>query len=801
MKKIRPVYVVLSILVLLLILFVIAKSRISKKSLPDYNENIQLTDIKQPVKVYRDSFAVPHIYASNEHDLYTAAGYLMAQDRLWQMDLMRRATTGNLAEIFGKSFISTDKLMRSLKITEKSQIVLEHSSQKVTTALKAFASGVNQYISNTQDQLPPEFTLLNYQPKKWKPIHSINLIGYMAWDLTMPWSYEITMHKLQSRLNQQHFQTLIPDVSSQKTPIYPNYQSDTLIKKMKDHLLTEKKKLENLGLKVFSGSNNWAVSGEKSTTGLPILANDMHLGLFTPGIWYQMHMNVPEKLHVTGVALPGQPFVISGHNDSIAWGMTNVMLDDMDFYKETIHKKDSGKYLLDGNWKDIKIEQEHIPVKDSDTITKIIKYTHRGPIISSSKGLDQSISMRWIGNEYSNELRSVYLLNHASNWKEFKNAVKTFISVSQNIVYADIQNNIGLYCCAGVPIREGNGLSVYPGDTTRYDWQGFIPFEQLPHSFNPESGIVSSANNKTVDETYPYYISHWFDLPSRIRRIRGLLKKKPQLSVEDFKRIQTDQHSEMVNRLKPQFLERLKTGNNSFSENEQLALKKLEAWDSRYEKTSTAALIFETLYIEFSRSLTKDEIGDTLFGEFLKRDILVRNLINRELKAKRTPWTDDKATPDKQESQADLMKASFHETIQKLEKKLGPDMEQWTWGKLHTLTLQHPLSEKKVLDKAFNLNRGPFSVGGSYHTVCPYSYPLNKPYKVNHGASHRQIYSLANWDHSWSVIPTGNSGIPASKHYCDQTELYIHKKYHKDVFSRKAANKYQKYHMEFIPKK
>ena len=724
----------------------------------------------------------------------------MAQDRLWQMDLLRRATTGNLSEIFGADFIDTDVLMRSLRITEKSRNVLNNTPEEVKTALEGFSSGVNQYIQNNKNQLPPEFNILRYKPELWKPIHSINLIGYMAWDLTMPWSYEITLHKLRAKVDRIKAQSLIPDISKQKSYVFPNYETDTIVEKMINNLLAQDQKLEKLGLKVFSGSNNWAVSGKKSATGKPLLANDMHLGLFAPGLWQQMHMVVEGKLNVTGVVIPGQPFVISGHNDSIAWGLTNVMLDDMDFYKETIHPEDSGKYRLNGKWKNLKTETEQIPLKSGDTANRTIKYTHRGPIISKQKDIrNKAVSMRWIGNEYSNELRSIYLLNHAANWKEFKEAVKTFISISQNIVYADVQGNIGLYCCAGIPIREGNGIFIYPGDTTRYDWKGFVPFNQLPHTYNPESGFVASANNKTVDDDYPYYISHWFDLPSRINRIRSLLSEKDKLTATDFKRIQTDQTSKMAKRLKPKIINILENSSVSFSEIEKQALNKLKKWNADYSVNSSAALIFENFYIEFAKSLTQDELGDSLTDKFLNRDILVRNLVNKIFKEEDNKWVDNTSTKEK-ESLNDLVKNSFQNTVKKLKKEAGKDIEQWKWGKHHTLKLNHPLGEKKILDKIFNLNKGPFKVGGSYHTVCPYSYSLDKPYESDHGASHRQIYNLADWDQSWSVIPTGNSGIPASSHYCDQTELYINKKYHKDYFSREKAQEHSKYKMTFIKK-
>ena len=797
MKKIGRIgLIVVILLAVILILGSFLLNRIKNKGLPDYSQDLQLSHIEKPVQVFRDSFAIPHVYAKSEKDLYTAVGYLMAQDRLWQMDLLRRATTGKLSEIFGEGFIETDVMLRSLRIPQKSKLVLENTSAEVHTALEAYAKGVNQYIKENKQSLPPEFTVLQYKPEPWKPVHSVNLIGYMAWDLTMPWGYEMALYKMHS----EKYKTLVPELSKQKTYVYPDFSEDTIVNSMLKNLYSMNGNLRKLGLEVFTGSNNWAVSGKKSTTGKPILANDMHLGLSSPGIWYQMHHVVEDGINVTGVVLPGQPFVISGHNDTVAWGMTNVMLDDMDFYRETIHHKDSSKYKLNGKWKEMTVDHEKILVKGGDTVERTIRYTHRGPIISNFKNLkDKEVSMRWIGNEYSNELRTVYLLNHAANWGEFKHAVKTFISISQNIVYADVNGNIGLYCCAGVPLREGNGISVYPGDTTQFDWQGLVPFEHLPHSYNPESGFVASANNRTVGEDYPYYISHWFDLPARINRIRELLQEKDKLSINDFKSIQTDQTSDMAGRIRPTLVKALESSASELNDLEKEGLNRLKEWDASYDKNSTPALIFERFYINLAENLVKDELGDSLTRIFMGKRILVRNLVDQALED-RINWIENIKTPGKEETLDQLIELSYKEAISRLQNTAGEDINTWKWGDHHTLTLKHPLSEKQVLNKLFNLNKGPYPVGGSYHTVCPYSYSYNRPYVADHGASHRHIYSLENWNDSWTVIPTGTSGIPESEHYCDQTEMYIAKKYHRDYTDKERIEKQARYKMTFTKK-
>lgn len=785
------------IVIVLIIIGGILTNRISTKAIPDYNKNIEISAIDNNINVYRDSLAIPHLFAKNEKDLYTAVGYTMAQDRLWQMDLLRRGITGQLSEIFGEDLLQTDILMRSLRVQKKSREVLKNTPPEIIQALEAFSKGVNQYIEHNRDKLPPEFSILQYEPKPWKPIHSVNLIGYMAWDLTMPWSYEIALYKLKNKLSAEKYQALIPDIERQETYVYPNAQEDSLLTSIAEYVGKQNNKLANLGLEVFTGSNNWAVSGEKTTSGKPLLANDMHLGLFSPGIWYQMHHSVENGLNVKGLVLPGQPFVIVGHNDTIAWGMTNVMLDDMDFYKETIHPDDSGKYRLNGQWENFDIVTENIPVKGKDTVRREIRYNHRGPIISKNKDIqNETISMRWIGNEYSNELRSVYMLNHAGSWEDFKDAVKTFSAISQNIVYADINNNIGLYCCAGIPIREGNGVSLYPGDTTQYDWKGFVPFEELPHTYNPPEGIVASANNRTAGKDYPYYISHWFDLPSRINRIRELLQSNEKHTVKDFMNIQTDSKSNMANRINPIILGYLEKTKADFSEIEIEGLEILKSWEGEYTKNSSAALIFEEFYINFAKKLVKKELGDSLTELFMGKRIMVRNLVDRVLEEK-PKWINN---DNRQKILKDKIKTAYQTAIKELSDKNGTNPKKWNWGTHHTLTLNHPLSEKKILDKIFKLNRGPYQAGGSYHTVAASSYSYNKPYEVDHGASHRHIFNTADWDESVSVIPTGTSGIPKSEHYCDQTVKYINNQYYPNIISKDSVTARARYKMTFVKK-
>jgi penicillin amidase len=793
MKLFKRILLIIGLLIVLaLIVGYFFLNHVKTAALPDYTKDVQIPGLTEEVTILRDSFAIPHIYAENEADLYRAVGFAMAQDRLWQMDLLRRVTKGRLSEILGEDQLNTDLLMRALRIQEKSEKVLAQSSPEIIAALESFSAGVNFYMENYP--LPPEYRILNYKPEPWQPVHSINLIGYMSWDLTSGWSTEILLHNLAQKISSEHIMHLIPDLKNHPTPVF---HQDVPAIVPSEIILSANTELQKLGVEIFSGSNNWAVSGKKSRTGKPLLANDMHLGLLAPGIWYQMHQVVEGTLNVTGVVLPGQPFVIGGHNDSIAWGITNVTVDDLDYYAETLNE-DSTKYLLDSEWKNLIIKEEIIKTKEGQEIRETLKFTHRGPIVNRfNRPNETAISIRWIGNEMSDEIRSVYLLNRARNWEDFRDAVKSFKSVSQNFVYADAAGNIGMQSAAGVPIREGSGIEIYPGNTSRYDWTGLVPFEELPYEFNPERGYVSSANNKTAPDDYPYYIGSLFSMPDRIDRIREMLEETDRHSTETFAQMHSDYKSKKAEKFTPLFVEAIETATD-WNETRQEALNKLRNWNFVLSRESQAASIFEILYRKTAENLIKDDLPDSRIRPLMGHRILIENLMETLLNAENSPWVDDQNTPEV-ETWNDIVIRAFHETVNDLMQELGPDVESWNWEKLHTFTMSHPLSAVKVLDKAFKLNRGPFGVPGSYHTVTPFSYSYNNLYHTNHGASQRHIFDPANWDASKTVIPTGTSGIPASKFYLNQTEMYLKNRYHPDPFSWVEVLKQTQFRMKLTP--
>jgi penicillin amidase len=795
MKALR--IILLSLLTLIIIVVtagIILITGIKRGAFPQYKGEIKLAGLSSSVTVFRDGRGMPHIYAANEHDLYFAVGYVMAQERLWQMDLIRRATTGRLSEIFGKEYVQTDLFLRSLDMTTKSRMLLGTEDPALLECLQTYADGVNAYIAVRGEKLPAEFRILGYKPDPWKLEDEANIIGYMGWDLASGnLTTDIFNYRLINKMGADKAAELIPDWKADTTSVYPGFSIEE--NKLNEALkfIGSMDKLKALGIASFSGSNNWAVSGRRTETGKPIFSNDMHLSLTSPGIWIQMHQVIPGKLNVTGVAVPGEPFIVAGHNERIAWGMTNLMVDDIDLFSEKINPGNNNQYSFNGEWKDMEVRKEIIKIKGGASDTSLIKFTHRGAVISDFRNIsDAVLSMRWSGYDMSNEMKAVYLLDRSQNWENFRSALTYFRSVSQNFAYADVDGNIGLNTGGGIPIRKGYGSMIRKGETDEFDWKGYVPFDQLPFSFNPVNGYISSANNKTVSNDYPYYISFRFALPYRINRIREMLNEKETYGINDFKRMVTDQHSDYAALLTPYIL-KLKSRLPEMNPVETSAFGVFPQWDYDMNKEMVAPAVFEYFRISLAKDLLGDELGE-LFGQM--PGVLKDYYIYRILETGPDRWVDDINTPQT-ETLNDIILKSFKEGVKTLSDKYGTDVNKWTWGSIHKISLDHPLSSVKILDRIFKLNSPKVGIGGSNHTVCPYTY--NEKFSVTDGASERHIFNIANWDESYTVIPTGESGIPGSEFYLSQTRTYLDGGFYKDAFSDEAVRAAAKYTLKLVP--
>jgi len=789
MKTLKTIlFSLLALLLIAIVTGLVIVSGIKRGGLPSYSGEIVIPGLGSDVSVFRDNRGMPHIYAANEHDLYFATGYVMAQERLWQMDLIRRATTGRLSEIFGESYINTDLFLRSLNMTAKSKMLISGADSSMVECMVAFADGVNANIFAEGKKFPPEFRILGYKPDSWKLEDIANIIGYMGWDLASGnLTADIFNYRLFKKLGVEKASSLIPDNKAVELTAFPGFKlSDDALDNARE-FISSTDKLQALGIVSFTGSNNWAVSGERSETGKPILSNDMHLGLNSPGIWIQIHQVIPGKLNVTGVAVPGEPFIIAGHNENIAWGMTNLMVDDIDLFEEKINPDNPDQYFFNNEWNNISERKEIIKSKGGKVDTLNIRFTHRGPIVSGFRNVtDAALSMRWSGYDQSDEIFAVYKINRAKDWQEFRAAISFFRSISQNFVYADIEGNIGLNTGGGIPVRKGYGSIIRNGETAEFDWKGYVPFDQLPTIYNPENGYVASANNKTVSDDYPYYISFRFYPPYRIGRIKQMLDQKEKFGTEDFKTMVMDQHSAYAALLTP-FILKLKEKQTELNSTEKDAINLLSDWDYDMNANLAAPAIFEYFRKSFSKNLLGDEMGD-LFSQL--PGSINDYYIYRILQTAPDEWVDDINTPQK-ESLDDIIEKSFRNCVSDISGEYGSDINKWRWGSIHKIILEHPMGKVKILDKVFGLNSREYEVGGSNHTVCPYTY--TEGFKVTDGASERHIFNTADWDESFTVIPSGTSGVPASEFYLSQTSTYMNGEFYKDYFSEKAVKAAAKY--------
>jgi len=794
MKILKVTLIVLAAIIgAVLLAGMIIVPSLRRSGLPELNGEKAIAGLTADVRVIRDERGVPHIYASNEHDLYFMTGYITAQERLWQMDMVRHATQGRLSELFKKDMTETDHFLRALGMSEKSQLVLEKEDPAILEALEAYTDGVNRWIEETGKKLPPEFRVLGYQPEPWTLTDITNIIGFIGWDLASSnLSDEINNYRLGRKLGPEKASELIADWKHVDEVVFPGFELD---EKLLEDALTaigSLKEMEELGIVSLSGSNNWAVTGGMSETGKPILSNDMHLVLIVPGFGKEVHQVIPDRIEVTGVLFPGEPFIIAGHNERIAWGMTNLSVDDIDLFVETVDST-GNNYLYNGEWLPFRTRGETIRITADSSQTRTILYTHHGPVISGMRGIDDEVlTMCWTGFDYSDEIRGVYLLNRAGSWDEFRTALSHFRSISQNFAYADVEGNIGLQTGGGIPVRKGTGLLPRRGDTDEYEWNGYVPFELLPTSYNPDNGFVSSANQRTVTGNYPFYISGEFSMPYRILRIREMAAEKEILGIDDFKRMITDNHSAYAAMMTPVILKAAETISDPGAD-VKAAIEELEEWDYAMDGSLVAPTLFEFIRIELARHIMSDELGE-LYGSPNGRqhDFYIYRMVNEGP----DEWVDN-TTTEAVETMDEIIALSIASAVDTLTARYGEFGERWQWSNIHTLTLEHPMGGVKILDRLLGLNSETYGVGGSYHTVEPYSFREN--FRANHGASERHIFNTADWDKSLTVIPTGTSGIPGSPFYLSQTETYVNNGFYSEPFTEQAVEAAKKYEMIFRP--
>jgi penicillin amidase len=774
------------------------------RSQPQVKGEIRLRGISSEIRIIRDSYGVPHIFAANEEDLMFAAGFVQAQDRLWQMDLLRRVSEGRLSEIFGSVTLQADKSLRSIGFTRVAQAITDSMDASTRNLLQRYADGVNAFIRENRDNYPIEFVLLDFSPKDWRVEHSVAVSRVMAWQLSMGWYVDVAYDKILDSVSYQKLQDIFPRYPENAPVVVkehpPGYRTDTNKTAIKSFGQTEftrrttgagnllndfvssnlmvKEIIGNRGFAI--GSNNWVVSGSKSESGKPLLANDPHLGHGVPSTWYEMQLS-GGGWDVTGFALPGSPFIVIGNNRAIAWGVTAVMTDDADFYKERINDT---AYYLDGQWTKLKWIREEIAIKDSLPVIFDIPFTHRGPIVNSmydlAQGQTTAVSARWLGHEPSGEVTAFRKLNQAKNWEDFRSALRSFKVPGLNVVYADVEGHIGYQCMSGIPIRKsGNGISVLDGTNSQNDWSGEVPFESLPFSYDPPENYLASANNKIVGEWFPFFVTNYWEHPSRIERIDQFLQSKNKFSIHDFKNLQNDLYSFHAAEVVPFILEAC--AKDSFFS--YLSVKEapnypyhesylfLKHWDLNMNTDSRGAAIFNVFFQHLLNHLYKDEMGETIFESFIKLSNIPARITTQLLNNRSSSWWDNIRTVET-EDRDQIIRFALKDAVDFLKERLGKEPGGWTWGKLHSVTFEHPIGKQKPLNYLFNV--GPYKIGGNTTTVNNTEYHYSDTqFRVLLGPSMRRLIDMNDPAHPLTVLTLGQSGQPYNEHYLDQTHLWL----------------------------
>ena len=786
-----------------------------RRALPQIDGTVQLPGLSAPVTIIRDKSGVPHIYAANVHDLFVGQGYVQAQDRLWEMALQRFGVSGRTSELSASAGnITQDKFVRTLGWRRAAQADYDILTDEEKMILQAYSDGVNTFITSHENNLPPEFAIVglfsgkgfNFKPEPWQPIDTLQWAKAMAWSLGGNWEVEV----YRARLAQQFGAEKADAMYAQLSPPY-DFQDKPVI--VPEQLSYQNVPLEAvLGLRKLDtliglrgsdvGSNNWVISGSRTTTGQPLLANDPHLAIQMPSIWYfnALHcqpVGTECPYDVIGASFVGMPGVVIGHNARIAWGVTNVGPDVQDLFLE---KVDGNQYEYKGQKLDLAIAPETMTIKgklpadykpsinetdtydeksNTTTIVLNIRSTLHGPLISdvdsdtAQAGGDLSVAFAWTAiNGAEGTFASFAGLDRAQNWDDFRAALARFGSPSQNFVYADVDGNIGYQTPGRIPIRaRGDGQLPVPGWTGEYDWTGYIPFDELPRSFNPDKGYIATANNAVVGPEYPHFLGMDWDRGYRARRIVDRIEAYGQLSADDIAAIQGDDLNLSAQEIVP-YLKNL-----SVSGDAQKVLEQILAWDFVEKRDSTGASAYQAFWLKLLMNTFADELGD-LAPDYTDGGTVNRQAMIALLAQPDATWWDNVQTPDVRETRDDILKKALADGAQLLIGELGNNPADWKWGKLHTAFFSsQALGSSPV---GFIFNRGPFEVDGGTAAVNntgtganfqrAYTTPpgkLTAIFAERSTPSLRQIVDLSDLNASRFIHTTGQSGLPASPHYDD----------------------------------
>ena len=779
-----------------------------RRSFPQSSGTVAVAGLSQDVTVQRDTRGIPTITAQTPEDLFFAQGYVHAQDRFWEMDFRRHLTSGRLSELFGESQVPTDTFLRTLGWRRVAEREVDALSPEIRGYYESYAAGVNAYLANhTGAGLSLEHALLglqnpDYAPEPWEPADSVAWLKAMAWDLVSNVGDEEARALASRFLDADRIAELYPGYPFDAHPVIladdPAGRKVVATAVVEADGATEGERLraaietfqhtplndllakadELLGTQDEGiGSNSWVVSGAHTTTGKPLLANDPHLGAALPSVWTQVQLRcatVTEDcpFDVAGFSFSGLPGVVIGHNQHVAWGFTNLTTDVADLFVEEV---DGDRYRYDGQWRDMVVRQEVVKVAGGEDVTITIRETGHGPVVSdlgygwgeiaedTEEPAAAALSLRWTALDPGTATEAVFRLNLAEDFAEFRKAASLFDVPAQNLIYADTEGNIGYQTPGRLPIRaEGQeGYLPTPGWSSEYDWKGFIPFEELPWTYNPESGYIVTANNAIVTDDYPYFLTRDWDYGYRAARIVELLEAdlaEGPVSAADLAAIQLDNRMPAADSLKRAYEdaspadERLRT-----------ALGMLADWDGQNAADSAAAAFANVLWEHLTARLLAGHGGEierwdqSRLALFLERQLAQPDSVW---------WTQDGAT-----TRQELLDGAAADALAEITALQGSDPAKWRWGALHAITLTHATFGSSGIGPVEALfNRGPYDVGGGSGVVNATGWALGEGYATTTVPSMRMVVDVADWDASTWQHLTGQSGHPFHANYVDQTD-------------------------------
>lgn len=779
-----------------------------RRPLPRTTGTLRLPELHNTVQILRDQWGVPHIYAANNDDLFLALGYVHAQDRLWQMEVNRRTAHGQLAELFGPIALSSDRFVRVLGLSRIARRETELLDDVTRAVVTAYVRGVNAFLTAQSSRLPLEFSLVRHTPRPWE-IADVLVWGKMvALSLSGNWTSELLHARIVAAVGAERASELLPHYPEDHPITVPagvtyseNIGADAL-----RTAAAAAPFLHNPGF--GQGSNAWVVAGSRTTTGLPLLASDPHLNLTLPTIWYEAHLEGGDYA-VAGVTFPGTPGVLIGHNATIAWGVTNSMLDVQDLYIEKFHPDDPLRYAWCDSWEQAELVREEIVVKGQpQPVVEEVRITRHGPVITPVAAPDdppqEDLALRWTALEPGQILQAVLQFNRAQNWDDFRTALGNWDSPPQNFIYADVHGHYGYVLAGKIPIRaQGDGRLPVPGWENTYEWTGYIPAAELPAAFDPPGGLVLNANNQIASEQHPHHAAlhgEWLN-GYRALRIRELLEQTPHHTVQSFADMQQDQQN-----LPGMELARLVADLPLRDPLEMQVRDRLVNWDGKLTPESVGGAIYATLRYHLEREAYTDvrnflnaPAGLGLFSSLPGNTFLIRALPGilmriaaAEGPERHDPWLGPERTWN------DVLHTCISRTVQELRQHLGKNPDTWRYGRLHTLTLRHALGSVPLLAPIFN--RGPWPTGGDIDTISMGYAPRDIAAVPTYTApSYRQICDLSNWDASRSVLSSGQSGHPGSRHYSDMTRAWRNGDYHPMLWSREQVEQHMRTRLTLAP--